>query len=33
MPSLRYEKKAYKNGAEIIAGIDEAVKGVKGVNA
>ena len=27
MPSLRYEKKAYKNGAEIIAGIDEAGRG------
>ena len=27
MPSLRYEKKAYKDGAEIIAGIDEAGRG------
>jgi ribonuclease HII len=27
MTSLRYEKKAYKNGAEIIAGIDEAGRG------
>ena len=24
---LRYEKKAYKNGAQIIAGIDEAGRG------
>ena len=27
MPTLRYEKKAYKNGAKIVAGIDEAGRG------
>jgi ribonuclease HII len=27
MPTLRYEKRAYKNGANIVAGIDEAGRG------
>lgn len=27
MPTLRYEKRAYKNGASIVAGIDEAGRG------
>lgn len=27
MPTLRYEKRAYKNGARIVAGIDEAGRG------
>ena len=27
MPTLRYEQKAYKNGAKIVAGIDEAGRG------
>ncbi|HUJ09931.1 MAG TPA: ribonuclease HII [Verrucomicrobiae bacterium] len=27
MPSLRYEKKAYENGANLVAGIDEAGRG------
>ena len=27
MPTLRYEQKAYNNGAKIVAGIDEAGRG------